>query len=55
MVRAFDIAAGILIVKEAGGSVFSNEDFPLDDVRRHISFAAGKKRSCSYSSGENWL
>jgi fructose-1,6-bisphosphatase/inositol monophosphatase family enzyme len=42
-VRAFDIAAGILIVKEAGGSVFSNEDFPLDDVRRHISFAAGKK------------
>jgi len=44
-VRAFDIAAGILIVREAGGSVFSNGDFLLDDVRRCISFAAGKKEA----------
>lgn len=44
-VRAFDIAAGILIVKEAGGSVFSNEDFLLSDVKRCISFAAGKREA----------
>ncbi|MGC9103860.1 MAG: inositol monophosphatase family protein [Candidatus Methanodesulfokora sp.] len=44
-VRAFDIAAGILIVKEAGGSIFSDGDFLLSDVKRCISFAAGKREA----------